>query len=466
MDLAPHNVVPLPASRGSSRVMPCSIEAEASVVGGILLQPRAFSEAASLVDATDFYDPKIGAVYAAMVDLDNASRPIDPISVAEQMRANDTFIRLRAVGGEAYLAELASGVVTVENITFHAQMVRGKAMARRLIETAQTISANGYGDYGDVQAFIDRSEQMIFEVTQQARVGRPQDARALLSAAVQAIETRYNQRGTYPGVPSGYDRLDALLGGWQAKRFYVVACRPSMGKTALALCAMRHAALVHGIPQLFFSCDSSKEQIMARLLSQESRVDSTRLRDGCLDQRDFINLTKGASRIAEAPIWVDDTSSPTLLDIRSKARRWRANPREGGQHKQAVAWVDYLTLIDPQTRKGETDARAFGRVSAGLKELAKLLDCAVVALCQLNRGCESRADKRPTLPDLRETGAIEQDADAIAFIYRDEVYNHDSPDKGVAEVNVAKQKDGPTGCVRLCYLPPYMTFENLAERGD
>jgi replicative DNA helicase len=453
-------------SAPARRVLPHSLEAERSVVGGILLHPKAFSQVVEHVGAEDFYHPAHAAIFQAMVELDNASKPIDQVTVAEQMRASETLKVLRAFNGEAYFAELTSSVVTVENIAFHAKMVRGKATVRRLIEAAQEIAAHGYGDYGDVDEFIDGAEREIFEIAQRSQRTSFEPIRKILGAAIKAVEKRYDRKQAITGVPSGFHKLDAMTAGFQPGDLVIIAARPSMGKTSLVMNAVQNAAIEFAVPALVFSLEMSKESLVERLLCSESRVDSTRLRGGFLEQRDWINLTKAASRISEAPIWIDDTGAPTLLEIRAKARRWRSDPtifKSPEQHGMVV--IDYLQLASGGAGgKEQSREREISEISRGLKALAKELRVPIVALSQLNRGVESREkDKRPRLSDLRESGAIEQDADVIAFIYRDEVYNKETPDKGIAEVIIGKQRNGPVGTVRLAFLNQYTRFENLAD---
>jgi replicative DNA helicase len=446
------------------RVLPHSLEAERSVVGGILLHPKAFSQVVEHVAAEEFYHPAHQAIFQAMVDLDNSSRPIDQVTVAEQMRASETFKALRAFNGESYFAELTSSVVTVENIGYHARMVRGKATVRKLIEAAQEVAAHGYGDYGDIDEFIDSAERSIFEIAQRSQRSSYERLGKILKAAIGAIEQRYERKQAITGVPSGFHALDAMTSGFQPGDLVIVAARPSMGKTSLVMNCVQNAAIDFGVPCLVFSLEMSKESLTERLICSESRIDSQRLRGGFLEQRDWINLTKGASRISEAPIWIDDSGAPTLLEIRAKCRRWRSDPaifKSIEQHGMVV--VDYLQLISGRAGGGKDQnrEREISEISRGLKALAKELRVPVIALSQLNRGVESREkDKRPRLSDLRESGAIEQDADVIGFIYRDEVYNKETPDKGVAEVIIGKQRNGPVGSVRLRFLNEYTRFEN------
>jgi replicative DNA helicase len=453
-------------SAGTRRLLPHNLEAEMSVVGGILLHPKAFHQVADLVDAHDFYHPTLGAIYQTMVELDEQSKPIDQLSVAEQMRTTDAYHKLRAVNGEAYFGELMNAVVTVENLAYHARIVRSKATARRLAEAAQEIAAKGYGDYGDVDDYIDNAERTIFEIAQRTQRHSYVPVKKLLNETIKAIELRYERKQAITGVPTGFHKFDALTAGLQPGDLVIFAARPSMGKTSLVLNAAQNAAIESHIPVLVFSLEMSAESLMERLLCSEARVDSTRLRGGFLESRDWINITRAAGRLAEAPVFIDDSSTPTLLDIRARCRRWRSDQnvfKDDQQHGLVV--IDYLQLVHgrPSGSREQNREREIAEISRGLKALAKELRVPVVALSQLNRSVESRADKRPQLSDLRESGAIEQDADVIAFIYRDEVYNKDSPDKNVAEIIVGKQRNGAIGTVKLAFLNQYTRFENLAE---
>lgn len=439
-----------------------------TVVGGILLHPKAFVQVADIVTPDDFFHPAHAAIFTAMVDLDEASKPIDAITVGEQMRSTDTFHKLRAFNGEGYFAELTSAVVTIENIGFHARIIHGKATVRRLIEAAQHIAAKGYGEYGDVDEFIDQAEHAIFEIAARTQKSSYESVQKVLGRAIKAIEKRYDRKQAITGVPSGYHELDAMTCGFQPSDLIIIAARPSMGKTSLVMNAVGNAAIEFGVPALVFSLEMSKESLVERLLCAESRVDSTRLRGGFLEQRDWINLTKSAGRISEAPISIDDSGAPTLLDIRAKARRWRSDPSVFQSMEQhGIIVVDYMQLIHgrPNANGEQNREREISEISRGLKALAKELRVPIIALSQLNRGPEARSDKRPMMSDLRESGALEQDADVIAFLYRDEYYNKDSADKGKAEVIIAKQRNGGTATVELAFLPHLTRFENLYDDG-
>jgi replicative DNA helicase len=452
-------------------IPPHSLEAEESVIGGVLLHPVAFNKVAEFLAADDFYHPALRALYEAMIELERASKPIDALTVVEQMKALETFDKLRAFNGADYLTELAAKVISVENIEYHARIVRGKATARRLVSACAEIAARGYGEYGDVDEYIDEAEQQIFEVAQRAEKKSFEPIKKILKETIAALGQRYERKQAITGVPTSYVRFDDMTAGLQPGDLVIIAARPSMGKTSFVMNAVANASVHHQIPALVFSLEMSKVSLGERLLCSQARVDSSKLRRGMLDQRDWVQITKGASDIAEAPIFIDDSGSPSLLEIRAKSRRWRADPKifKPGGNGLGMIVIDYLQLIQGRAARDDNRQREISEISRGLKALAKELQVPVVALSQLNRSLENREDKRPKMSDLRESGAIEQDADVICFIYRDEVYSKDQckeDDKGVAEIIIGKQRNGPTGTCRLAFLNMYTRFENLAEGRD
>jgi replicative DNA helicase len=458
------------ASEDRRPTPPHSIEAEESVIGGILVHARKFNEVAEFVVPDDFYHPALRSIFEAMIELDNTSKPIDALTVVEQMRALETFDKLRAFNGADYLTELMAKVVTAENIGFHARIVRGKATARRLVEACREIAARGYGEYGDVDEYIDTAEREIFEIAQRSQKQSYEPIKTVLNTTIKALERRYEQKKAITGVPTAFHKFDSMTAGLQPGDLVIIAARPSMGKTSFVMNMVQNAATLHHMPALVFSLEMSKESLCERLLCSHARVDSQRLRGGFLETRDWINITKAASDLADAPIMIDDSGAPTLLEIRAKARRWRADPALFKTPDQlGMIVVDYLQLVQGRISRDDNRQREISEISRGFKALAKELRVPVVALSQLNRSLESRADKRPMMSDLRESGAIEQDADVISFIYRDEVYSKDQckeEDKGVAEIIIGKQRNGPTGLVRLAFLDKYTRFENLAEARD
>jgi replicative DNA helicase len=454
----------------AGRVLPHSQEAEESVIGGILLHPRTFNQVAEFLQPDDFYHPALRAIYEAMLELERSSKPIDSLTVVEQMRALETVEKLRAFNGPDYLTELAAKVVTVENIEYHARIVRGKATARRLVSACSEIAARGYGEYGDVDEFIDAAEHEIFEVAQRSQKSSFEPIKKILKETISALGRRYERKQAITGVPTAYHKFDDMTAGLQPGDLVIIAARPSMGKTSFVMNAVQNAALMHNVPALVFSLEMSKVSLGERLLCAQARVDSSKLRRGMLDQRDWVLITKAASDIAEAPIFIDDTGSPTLLEIRAKSRRWRADTKIFKAPDQlGMVVIDYMQLIQGRATRDDNRQREISEISRGLKALAKELSVPVIALSQLNRSLENREDKRPKLSDLRESGAIEQDADLICFIYRDEVYSKDQckdEDRGVAEIIIGKQRNGPTGTCRLAFLNTYTRFENLAEGRD
>jgi replicative DNA helicase len=460
---------------------PHSLEAEESVIGGVLVHSRKFNDVAEFLVADDFYHPALRAIFEAMIELDGQSKPIDALTVVEQMRAMDTFDKLRAFNGADYLTELMAKVVTAENIGYHARIIRGKATARRLVEACREIAARGYGEYGDVDEYIDAAEREIFEIAQRTQRQSFEPIKTILYTTIKALERRYERKQAVTGVPTGYHKLDSMTAGLQPGDLVIIAARPSMGKTSFVMNMVLNAAMTkvkhedgrdrHPFPALVFSLEMSKESLCERLLCSEARVDSMKLRGGFLETKDWIRITTAAGKLAEAPIHIDDSGSPTLLEIRAKARRWRSdnNLFWGGAEQMGMIVIDYLQLVQGRASRDDNRQREISEISRGLKALAKELRVPVLALSQLNRSLESRADKRPMLSDLRESGAIEQDADVIAFIYRDEVYSKDQckeEDKGVAEIIIGKQRNGPTGTARLAFLNMYTRFENLAEGRD
>ena len=444
--------------------LPRSDQAEAAIIGCCLIDHKAFPVAAELVAETDFHSPVTGAIFAAMVSLDGAGRAIDRVTVADEMRARGSLDVLRAHGGEGHLYRFGDAIPTTENVAYYARIVRNLARARGMLYALDEGRARGYGDLGDVDEFLDTTSAAVLAAAEHPSEEAAQPVRQILGAVIKNIEQRYDRKQAITGVPSGFHKLDAMTAGFQPGDLIVIAARPAMGKTSLAMNAVQSAAIDHGVAALVFSLEMSKESLVERLLCSEARIDSTRLRSGFLEQRDWISLTKAASRIAQANITIDDKPAPTLFDIRIKTRRWVARLEPG---QRGIVAVDYLQRVrTPKDGRRDSVSREVGENSSGLKTLAREIQMPVLCMSQLSRACESRADKRPMLSDLRDSGEIEQDADVIAFIYRDEVYNKETADRGVAEAIVAKQRNGPIGTVRLAFLNQYTRFENLAEHED
>ncbi|MFU8855789.1 MAG: replicative DNA helicase [Deferrisomatales bacterium] len=435
------------------RVPPHSLEAEAGVLGAVLLNNDVLTHVTELLDREDFYRTGHRLLYEVMLELFDRGSPIDLVTATEALRQKGL---LEKSGGAAYLAGLTNQVPSVENAVHYARIVRDRSILRKLIWVSTAIASEGYGSEAEVGEYLDRAEQAIFEVT--ARKVRPSFTRVkdILKDTFAKIEELYEKKDLVTGVPTGYHDLDQLTAGFQPSDLVIIAGRPGMGKTSFVLNIAQYAAIETGTPVAFFSLEMSKEQLVMRLLCAEARVDSHRLRRGMLRDSDWPKLTRAAGTLAEAPIFIDDTPGITTLDLRAKARRLKSEANLG------MIIVDYLQLM---RGRGSYDVREqeISEISRSLKGLAKELSVPVVALSQLNRGVESRADKRPLISDLRESGAIEQDADVVMFIYRDEVYNKESSEKGIAEIIVGKQRHGPTDMVRLAFLSEFTAFENLAR---
>lgn len=459
-----------PRSASGPRTLPHSLDAEASVLGAILLRNDLLHQVAGQLDEQDFYSPRHQLIYRSMREIEKAGLPIDPITLEEHLTRIDA---LQKAGGMDVLVDLTGRVPTTENVSYYVRIVRDKAMVRRLIRITTEIAAQGYGDYGEAEEFVASTEQAIFQLTQQRRTRSYQHVRPILQHTFKLLENR-GSGGELTGVPSGYADFDKLTNGLQAGDLIIIAARPSMGKTSLALNFASHAAIRADVPVLVFSLEMTKEQLVERLLCAEARVEMDRLRKGTLSRTDWRQLTDAASKLDPARLYIDDSPGATLQHVRSKCRQFRSDrqifPDPVGEDMEApkgLVLIDYLQLMQaggPGGKAMESREREISEISRGLKGMAKELQVPVIALSQLNRQVEKREDKRPNLSDLRESGAIEQDADVIAFIYRDELYNKEkSEDKGIAELIIGKQRNGPTGTCRLAFLGQYTKFENLAR---
>lgn len=437
----------------AQRLPPQNLEAEVSVLGGVLLDNEALNRVLEIMKEGDFYRESHRKIFSAILDLYEKSEPVDLITLTEALKKREA---LEAVGGIEYLNSLVNSVPTAANISYYAKIVKEKAILRKLINRSTDIISQVYGVSGDVDDFLDQAERSIFEISED-RV-RPSffSLKEIIKSSFKTIERLYEKRQLITGVPTGFTKLDELTSGLQPSDLIIVAGRPSMGKTALALDIAAHAAVEGGIPSAIFSLEMAKEQLALRMLCSEAKVDAHRLRGGFLSESDWPKLTRAAGSLSEAPIFIDDTPGLSALEMRAKSRRLKA------EHNLGLVVVDYLQLMrgraDSDTREQE-----ISDISRSLKALAKELHLPVIALSQLNRRVEERGDKRPQLSDLRESGAIEQDADVIIFLYRDEVYNRseDNPNKGKAEIIIGKQRNGPTDKFELAFLDKFTCFENL-----
>jgi replicative DNA helicase len=439
-----------------SKLPPQHLEAERSVLGGMLLQNDAIHRVVEFLRPEDFYRESHRQIFQAIIDLYQKNEPADIVTVTNVLKKDGA---LEDVGGASYLSELVDNVPTTANIASYGRIIREKAIIRHLINGASDIIAKGYEDHGDVDEYLDSAEKIIFEIAQRRIHQGFSPLKDIVRDSFKAIEQLYEKKELITGVPTGYRDLDRLTCGLQRSDLIVIAGRPSMGKTALALNIVEHAAVEAGIVSAVFSLEMSKEQLVQRMLCSRAEVDASKLRGGFLAESDWPKLTRAAGLLSEAPIFIDDSPALNVLEIRAKSRRLQR------EHGLGLVVVDYLQLMRGIGRP-ESREREISEISRSLKALAKELCTPVIALSQLTRGVEARQDKRPQLSDLRESGAIEQDADVIAFIYRDEMYHPDSADAGKAEVIVGKQRNGPTGRVILTFRSHLTRFDDLAHGMD
>jgi replicative DNA helicase len=434
------------------KVPPQQLEAEQSLLGGILIDNDGLPAALEVIRGDEFYRESHRVIFHAIQELFERNEPIDLVTTAALLAEKN---QLEAVGGAPYLASLVDAVPSASNVATYARIINEKALLRRLIQTANEISSWSYGGGKNVEEILDQAEASIFSITENRIRNSYSSLKDIVKKSIESIERYQEYRDMVTGVASHYRDLDKITAGFQKSDLIIIAARPSMGKTALALCIARNAAVESGVPVGFFSLEMSKEQLAMRLLCAEARVDSHKIRTGFLSQNECAKMLTAAGSFMDVPIYIDDTPSISALELRAKARRMMADRGLG------MVVVDYLQLM--RGKDSERREQEISDISRSLKALAKELNIPVIALAQLNRKVEERSVKKPMLSDLRESGAIEQDADVIAFIYRDEVYNPNSPDKGTAEVLIAKQRNGPTGEIRLGYISSYTRFENLAH---
>jgi len=436
------------------KVPPQNLEAERAVLGAILVDNEVIYGVMELLEPSLFHQPSHKLIFANMLGLCERGQPIDIITLTDRLRSSGDLDR---AGGPDYISSLADEVPTSAGVTNYARIVKEKAVLRRLIETATEIVQNCFDTPGDVDQLLDEAEQKMFAISEQRIQSGLLSMRDIVKSSFKTIEALYEKKETITGVATGFKDIDEITSGLQASDLIIVAGRPSMGKTAFALNMAQNAALVHKKNVAVFSLEMAKEQLVMRMLCSEAKVNAHSLRSGFLSHTDWPKLTTAAGRLSEANIFIDDSAAISAMEMRAKTRRMKADKGLD------LVIVDYLQLMSSRSR---TDSREqeISEISRSLKALAKELSVPVVALSQLNRGVENRQDKRPLLADLRESGAIEQDADVIAFIYRDEVYNKETLEKGVAEIIIGKQRNGPVGIRKLAWLDKYTRFEDLSDR--
>ncbi len=435
------------------KVPPHSLEAEQSAIGSMMLSEDAVVAVLEIVEPMDFYQTGHRHIFQALVDLFNAQRPCDLITLQEELRSKE---RLAEVGGVSYLSQLLNAVPTARNAEHYARIVKEKSMLRRLIAVSGEISANAFDPQALAEQLIDQAEQKVLQLSQFKTSSPYLRVKDLVKPTFSYLESLYENKQAVTGVPSGFSRLDEYTAGFQKSDLIILAARPSMGKTAFCLNIAQNAAYHGRCPVMLFSLEMSHKQLVTRLLCAEARVDGSKVRRGYLGDEDWMKLSLAAGVLEDTPILIDDTANASLLEIRSKARRAYA------QDKIGMIIIDYLQLISwsgsekPESRQQEVSA-----ISRSLKGLARELDIPVICLSQLSRAVESRTDRRPMLSDLRESGAIEQDADVVMFLYRDWYYTKKEESKGKGEVIIAKQRNGPVGGIELAFNENFARFDNL-----
>ncbi len=438
----------------TERLPPQNLEAEQSVLGSMLIEKEAILKACEILSADDFYREAHRIIFDAIVDVFERGEAVDLITVSERLRQ---LGKIEAVGDIPALAALANMVPTAANVEYYARIVEEKAVLRRLISAGTEIVRMGYEAQQEPEELLDQAEQMVFRISRRRSSQGYHSIKDVLVEAFEHIESIYTNKEGITGIPTGFKEIDMLTSGLQKSDLIVIAARPSMGKTMLCLNIARNAAVLRGVPVVIFSLEMSKEQMAQRLLCMEAGVDSQRLRTGYLQEGDWGRLSRAFGQLSEAPIFIDDTPNLSVMEMRAKSRRIKA------EHDLGLVVIDYLQLMQMKGRV-ESRQQEISEISRSLKALARELKVPIIAASQLSRAVESRVDKRPLLSDLRESGAIEQDADVVAFIYRDEYYNRESEKRNIAEIIIAKQRNGPTGTVELAFLKESGRFATLERR--
>ncbi len=438
------------------RVPPHSIDAEQAVLGGLMLDERAWERIADKINEEDFYRKDHRLIYRALSELSEKNMPCDAVTIGEWFDSNGLS---ELVGGSGYILQLANSTPSAANIVAYAEIVREKSILRQLIDAGTEITGDGFQPEGrSTQEILEGAEQKVFRIAESGARGRKNFVamRTAVKEAFQILHQRYESKGSVTGLATGFNDLDEMTAGFQPSDLIIVAARPSMGKTALAVNFAEHAALKSKKACAIFSMEMSSSQLAFRLISSLGRINQQHLRTGDIQEEEWPRVTSAITMLSDAKIFIDDTPALSPGELRARARRLKR------EHDLGLIVIDYLQLMQVPGNK-ENRATEISEISRGLKALAKELNIPVIALSQLNRSLEQRTDKRPVMADLRESGAIEQDADVILFIYRDEYYNPESNDKGQAEIIIGKQRNGPTGTIKLTFLGQYTKFENFAS---
>ncbi|MBB6634072.1 replicative DNA helicase [Cohnella thailandensis] len=434
------------------RVPPQNLEAEQAVLGAILLETEALITSMERLRVEDFYSVAHQRIFEVMLDLNDDNEPLDLITLTAKLQDRG---QLEEVGGVTYLAKLAHAVPTAANVEYYAQIVEEKSLLRRLIRTATQIVSNGYAGEDEIGTLINDAEQRIMEISNRKSSSGFISIRDVLMEVFDRVEFLYNHKGGTTGIPSGFRDLDKMTAGFQRSDLIIVAARPSVGKTAFALNIAQNVAVRANETVAIFSLEMSAAQLVQRMVCAESNVDAGRMRTGYLEGDDWEKLTMAIGALSEAQVFIDDTPGITVADIRAKCRRLKKEKGLG------MILIDYLQLIQGRGKPGENRQQEVSEISRTLKQIARELEVPVIALSQLSRGVEQRQDKRPMMSDLRESGSIEQDADIVAFLYRDDYYNQDTEKKNIIEIIIAKQRNGPVGTVELVFLKSFNKFVSL-----
>jgi replicative DNA helicase len=438
------------------KVPPQNIDAEQSLLGSVLLENEALSKIIEIVKPEDFYYESHRIIFLCMMELFSKNEPSDLITITEILNRKG---KLEQVGGASYIAGLTEKIPTAANIEYYAKIVKEKSVLRNLINSATEIASKAINEDGNIEELLDFSEKTIFRITENQIKPSFYPLKEIITASFKNIEKLYEKKELITGVPTGYTDLDSLTSGFQPSDLIIIAGRPSMGKTAFCLNIAQYAAYEANVTTAIFSLEMSKEQLALRMLCSEARVDNHKLRSGYIAESEWGKLAMGAGKLAETRIFIDDSPGISVLEMRAKARRLKS------EHGLGMLIVDYLQLMSGGRNRTDVREQEISEISRSLKALAKELNLPVVALSQLNRRVEDRTLKKPQMSDLRESGAIEQDADVILFIYRDEVYHPDSEEsKGLADIIIGKQRNGPTGEIRLTFRNEYTRFENYSHR--
>ncbi|MGB2706503.1 MAG: replicative DNA helicase [Candidatus Omnitrophota bacterium] len=435
------------------KVPPQSNEAEIAVLGSMLLDKEAINRAIELLDENSFYKAAHKRIYSTIINLYDKNKAIDIVTLGEELKKKGA---LDEIGGSTYISSIASSIPTSANMEHYARIVREKAILRNLISTATQIVSESYDNITTIDELLDKAERMIFDITTNKVEAKCTSIKDIIKSSIETIDNLYQRKENITGIATGFHDFDVMTAGLQKSDLVIIAGRPSMGKSALVSCIAEHIGVVEKKPIAFFSLEMSKEQLVQRMLCSHARVDSHKVRTGFLSQSDWPKLVNAAGKLSASPIFIDDTPSISALELRAKARRLKA------QHDIGLIILDYLQLMQG-TRGIENRQQEISEISRSLKALARELKLPLIAVSQLSRAVEQRADRRPQLSDLRESGAIEQDADVVVLLLREEYYNPTEENKGIAEVIIAKQRNGPVGTLKLAFVSEHTRFEDLAR---